>query len=114
MNPVIPAVLGLGGGVAIGYMVASSGAKLPKITLSKYQVPIGQTYTIVYENFPANTQLVAPQSLYPPAIVNLGTTDAQGKLAVAATAAGPAGNYYLIAWDALSGQYCAMVMLVVT
>jgi hypothetical protein len=114
MNPVIPAVLGLGGGVAIGYIAASSGTKLPKITLSSYQVTIGQTYTITYENFPANAQLVAPQSLYPPAIVNLGTTDAQGKLAVGSTAVGPAGNYYLIAWDAITGQHAAVVMLVVT
>lgn len=117
MNPIIPAIAGLGGGLAIGYVMASSGTvngKKPKITLSQNQVPAGQPYTITYENYPANTQLVAPQSLYPPAIVNLGTTDSQGKLVVGATATGPAANYYMIAWDALSGQYCAMVMLIVT
>jgi hypothetical protein len=118
VNPVIPAVIGLGGGVAIGYIVATTmgaGAKLPRIILSRYQVPVGQTYDLTCVNFPPNSQLVAPQSLYPPTIVNLGTTDSNGTLTLRGNVAqGPAGTYYIIAWNATDGKYCSMVTLIVT
>jgi len=118
VNPVIPAIIGLGGGVAIGYILASTmgaGAKLPRIDLSRYQVPAGQTYDMTLVNFPPNAQLVAPNSLYPPTIVNLGNTDSNGTLILRGNVAiGPAGIYYLIAWNATDGKYCAVVTLFVT
>lgn len=116
VEAVIPAIIGLGGGVVIGYIAASAmGPKLPRIDLSRYQVPEGETYELVCVNFPPNAQLVAPQSLYPPAIVNLGTTDNDGKLIIRGNVAyGPAGTYYLMAWNATDGRYCAMVTLFVT
>jgi len=118
VNPAIPAIIGLGGGVAIGYIVATTmgaGAKLPSIGLSPYQVPIGQTYDMTLLNFPPNAQIVGAQSIYPPAIVNLGTTDSNGTLILRGNVAqGPAGTYYLIAWNAIDGKYCAVVTLFVT
>ena len=112
VNPAIIGVIGLGAGAAIGYVAASTmGTALPKITLSKYQVPVGQTYTITCENFPPNTQLVAPQSINPNVTVNMGITDGQGKLTLNATAQGPAGWYYIIVWNATDGKYCAMTTL---
>jgi hypothetical protein len=90
-------------------------AKLPRIDLSRYQVPVGETYDLICVNFPPNAQLVAPQSLYPPAIVNLGTTDSNGTLVLRGNVArGPAGTYYIIAWNATDGKYCAVVTLFVT
>lgn len=116
VNPVIPVMIGLGGGVAIGYIAASAmGAKLPQIILSRYQVPVGQTYDLTCINFPPNAQLVAPQSLAPSAIVNLGTTDSNGTLILRGNVAqGPAGTYYIIGWNATDGKYCAVTTLFVT
>jgi hypothetical protein len=109
-------IAGLGAGAAIGYVVASSmGAKLPQVLLSRYSVPIGQTYNITCLNFPPNTQLVAPQSLVPPAIVNMGTTDSNGTLVLnGAVAQGPAGIFYIIVWNATNGMYAAMTTLTIT
>ena len=116
MNPVIPAVIGLGAGVAIGYVVTTTmGANLPRIELSRYQVPIGQTYDLTCLNFPPNSQIVSPISLYPPNFANLGTTDSQGTLRkTGLTAQGPVADYYMIAWNATDGKYCAIVTLKVT
>lgn len=115
-NIVLPLVAGAAVGAVVGYAVASAtGAALPKIDLDRYSVPIGQNYTMTLRGFPPNKQIVAPQSLYPPSTVNLGVTDASGMLVVGPRpAVGPAGTYYLIAWDALTGKYCAVVTLIVT
>ena len=116
VNPVIIGVAGLGAGAVLGYVAGSTmGANLPRIELSRYQVPIGQTYDITCLNFPPNSQIISPISLYPPDIANIGTTDAQGKLKLTGIIAqGPAANYYIIAWNATDGKYCAVVTLTVT
>ena len=118
VNPVIPAIIGLGGGAVIGYIVARAGGyedMRPIISLSRYSVPIGQTYNIYLQRFPPNTQLVSPQQLAPQVIVNLGTTDANGKLELdGLVAQGPAGTYAIIGWDAPSGKYCAVVTFITT
>ena len=118
VNPAIIGIIGLGAGAAIGYVVATTmgnASTLPRIELSRYQVPIGQTYDLTCLNFPANSQIISPISLYPPNFANLGTTNAQGQLKLTGlTAQGPAANYYIIAWNALDGKYCAVVTLKVT
>lgn len=119
VNPVVIGVIGLGAGAALGYVAASTlgtGTKLPRIVLSRYSVPIGQTYNITCLNFPANAQLIAPRSLIPPEdIVNMGTTDSNGTLALNGNIArGPAGIYYIIVWNATNGMYTAMAKLTVT
>ena len=120
VNPVIPALIGLGGGAVIGYIVARAGGYediRPIISLSRYSVPIGQTYSMYLQRFPPNTQLVAPRNLAIPGsdMVNLGTTDANGHLQLdGLVAQGPAGTYAMIGWDAPSGKYCAVVTLIVT
>jgi len=117
VNPIIIGVAGLGAGALLGYAVASTmgATKLPQILLSRYSVPIGQTYNITCLNFPANVQLVAPRSLVPPDIVNMGTTDSNGTLVLnGAVAQGPAGIFYIIVWNATNGMYAAMVTLTVT
>jgi len=116
VNPIIIGVAGLGAGALLGYAVATTmGTKLPQIILSRYSVPIGQTYNITCLNFPPNVQLVAPRSLVPPDIVNMGTTDSNGTLVLnGAVAQGPAGIFYIIVWNATNGMYTAMVTLTVT
>lgn len=120
VNPIIPALIGLGGGAVIGYLVAGAGnyeAMRPIITLSRYSVPIGQTYSMYLQRFPPNTQLVAPRNLAVPGsdMVNLGTTDTNGHLQLdGLVAQGPAGNYAIIGWDAPSGSYCAVVTFITT
>ena len=118
VNPAVIGVIGLGAGAAIGYVAANAmgaGAKLPQILLSRYSVPIGQTYNITCLNFPPNAQLIAPRSLAPPDIVNMGTTDSNGTLVLnGAVAQGPAGIFYIIVWNATDGRYAAMVTLTVT
>ena len=118
VNPAIIGLAGLGAGAAIGYVVATTmgnGSSLPRIELSRYQVPIGQTYDLTCLNFPPNSQIVSPISLYPPNFANLGTTDNQGTLKLTGlTAQGPAADYYLIAWNATDGKYCAVATLKVT
>ena len=118
VSPVIPAVIGLGGGAVIGYVVANAMGVgiLPQILLSRYQVPVGQTYDLTCINFPANAQLIAPRNLSVPGgdIVNLGTTDGNGTLILRGNVAqGPAGTYYLVAWNATDGKYCAVTTLFV-
>jgi hypothetical protein len=116
VNPLIPTAIGLAGGAAIGYVLASAmGAKLPRIDLSRNTVPAGQTYDITCINFPPNAQLVAPQQLAPQVIVNLGWTDGNGTLILRGNVAqGPAGVYAIIAWNATDGRYCGVVTLIVT
>jgi len=116
VKPVIIGIIGLGAGAALGYVAATTmGSNIPRIELSKYQVPIGQTYDVTCLNFPANSQIISPISLYPPNFANLGTTNAQGTLKITGlTAQGPAANYYIIAWNALNGKYCAVATLSVT
>ena len=118
VNSAIIGVAGLGVGAAIGYVAANAmgvGVKLPQIILSRYSVPAGQTYNITCRNFPPLVQLVAPRSLVPPDIVNMGTTDSNGTLVLnGAVAQGPAGIFYIIVWNATNGMYAAMTTLTVT
>lgn len=113
-------MLALGAGVAVGYVVGNVGGSYetirPRIDLTPPSLPAGQLYTMTLTHFPPNTQLVAPVSLSSPTeVVNVGTTDANGKLMlVGVTAQGPAGTYYLIIWDAPTGKYVAMYTLIVT
>lgn len=123
VNPVIPAVIGLGGGAAIGYFVGSTfGAKLPQIIISVSgqeipgnQIPIGTVYDMKFVNFPPNEQLIAPRDLSVPGgdIVNLGYTDKNGILILTGSVVqGPAGVYYIVAWNATDGKYCAVTTLI--
>ena len=121
MSEVVTGLIGFGAGAAIGYFVIPKPEVLPQIFLNAptvggiYQLPEGSTYDIICINFPPNTQLVAPQSLYPSAIVNLGVTDNNGTLTIRGNIArGPAGIYYIIAWNAIDGKYCAVTSLRVT
>jgi len=123
VSPVIPALIGLGGGAAIGYIVGTIiGEKLPQIILQvsgqeipKNRMPIGTVYDFICLNFPPNSQLVAPMALAPSEIGNLGVTDSNGTLVLRGIAVrGPVGIYYLIAWNAVDGKYCAMATLIAT
>jgi len=117
VNPVIPAVIGLGGGVAIGYIVASAmGPSLPLIKAFPSTVHAGEAYTLYFEKFPPNTQLVSPRNTFIPGgdLVNLGITGADGILTISNITAVGAGNYYLVAFDAPTGKYCAVYTLIVT
>ena len=124
-NAAVPALIGLGGGFVIGYFVKDiidPDGVLPQIVLTVggvqvpgNQLPVGTVYDMICLRFPPNAQLVAPQTLAPPAIVNLGITDGDGKLVVSGnTVQGPAATYYIIAWNATDGKYCAMTTLIAT
>jgi hypothetical protein len=113
---VLPLVAGIGVGGIAGYAVATKdyGAIRPRIELSSWSVLIGNTYNMTLVNFPPNKQLVSARntSVAGGDLVNIGTTDGNGRLTlVNLTAVGPAGNYYFVIWDAETGQYCAMAML---
>ena len=117
VKPIVSALLGLGGGVAIGYMVAiTMGPGLPLIKAYPSTVPTGTTYTLYFERFPPNTQLVSPRNASIPGgdLVNLGITGANGVLTISNIPAVGAGTYYIVAFDAPTGKYCAMVTLFVT
>lgn len=116
-------IVGAVGGLAVGFVASKAlgggdyATIRPKISLSPNTVPAGGTYSMVLENFPPNKQLIASRnaSVAGGDLVNMGTTDSTGKLVLnGLTGYGPAGNYYFVVWDALTGQYCAMAMLVVT
>lgn len=118
----LPLIAGIGAGTAIGYVVGGMGAK-PAIKVFLANgivppvVPAGTLYDIYYEGFPPRTQLVSARnaSVAGGDIVNLGTTGADGRLTIkGVTAVGPAGNYYLNAFDAPTGKYSAVYTLIVT
>lgn len=114
-NIALPLIAGLGAGAAIGYVASNMmGNQRPIATMSAYSIPAGQNYILYLQNFPPNVQLGSPQSLNPLTVVNLGTTDANGKLQLTAPAQGPAGRYAIIVWDLQTGQYCAVVTFSVT
>lgn len=113
-------VVSLAAGIMGGYGIAKlvGNGKLPAVHLDApvingiYQLPVNAQYNITCVNFPPNAQLIAPQSLYPPAIVNMGVTDKKGTLIVRNNIArGPPADYYLIVWNASNGMYCAMASL---
>lgn len=119
VNPVVPALIGLGGGVAIGYIIRSTmgaGLGLPLIKAFPSTVPTGAKYTLYFEKFPPNTQLVSPRNASIPGgdLVNLGITGADGVLTISNITAVGAGNYYIVAFDAPTGKYCAVYTLIVT
>lgn len=111
----ITLVAGLIGGYGLGKL---GNVKLPAVHLDApviegiYTLPENAKYTITCVNFPPNVQLIAPQSLYPPAIVNMGVTDSKGTLVIHDNIArGPPADYYLIVWNASDGRYCALASL---
>ena len=111
----LPLLLGVGTGVAVGYVVFNKNAMLPAINVTPPSVPVNQTYTMTLTGFPPNTPLVSPMDLSGSSLVSLGTTDANGNLTLTGVHAyGPAGYYFLIAWDAPTGRYCARYTLQVT
>ena len=106
---VLPLIVGLGAGTAVGYVAGSmGGGARPIITLSRYSIPVGSAYTVYFQNFPPNAQIVGIQALNPLTIVNLGMADANGKLQLNATAQGHAGQYAIIAYSATPNGPVAM------
>lgn len=107
---------GIGVGGVAGYLLGGAMAKLPDIKTFPASPVVGTAYDIYFENFPPRTQLVSPRntSVAGGDLVALGTTGADGILAIkGVTAVGPAGTYYLVAFDALTGKYCAVYTLIV-
>lgn len=113
---ILPLFAGVAGGLAVGVLVTSSlgaGAPLPRIDANPASPVAGSAFIYTFSNFPPNTQLVGPVGLNPLQTVNIGTTDATGKVIVSGTAPTTAGTYAAIAWDAPTGKYCAYYTLVV-
>lgn len=117
LKKVLPvAIFGLG--AVSGYVIGGMSAQpRPMIKSTPAQVKMGQQYTLYFVNFPPNTQLVSARNstVVGGDLVNLGRTGPDGILTISnITAVGPVGAFYIYAFDAPTGQYCAVYTLIVS
>lgn len=114
---ILPLVGGVGIGAVLGYVAGGGNydAIRPRIDAVPAQPKANTAFTYTFSNFPPNTQLVSARNstVVNGDLVNIGVTDSTGKLVAPSTAPQATGAWYIYAFDAPTGKYCAVYTLIV-